>query len=634
MKIIKRLVFLFIAIAQFLPAQNISITKQTLSDTVKIAVISDAHYYSPSLGTTGKAFQNYLANDRKMIAESHELLASAISIIKSEKPSILLVAGDLTKDGEKVNHQAFAGFMKDIKNSGIKVFVIPGNHDVLNPESNSYLNDSVQHIPNVTPAEFAQIYSECGYGDALYRDPNSLSYIAEPVNGVWLFAMDACRYMENTTSAVTGGKFSTQTLNWILDKLAEAKQKNKFVIGMMHHGVVEHYTGQTLLFPDYVVSDYKNISSLFSANGMRYVFTGHYHAQDITRNTFAGGNDIYDIETGSLVTYPSPVRIVKITPDMKLDIYSKFIQTINYNTNGKPFPQYAKEYLIAGMNDLAYAMLTAPPQYGGYGLPDSTAKAVSPIIALAFTAHYSGDEKPDAATLQIIQSLVSSADPNSVLLGQAIYSLWTDLPPADNATIITPGTVIPVELTSFTAKTSGEKTVLAWSTATETNNRGFYIESRSESGSWSQIGFVKGNGNSTVTNSYSFTDSPGLTGKIYYRLKQIDFDGSSHYSNTVAINAGVPETFSLEQNYPNPFNPSTVISYSVPVKSSVKLIVTNILGREVAQLKNGASEAGKYQISFDGSKLSSGIYFVTISAQSLDGSKKVYQSCRKMMLIK
>lgn len=621
----KRHFFLILALfCQIISAQNTPLPKNPLADTLKIAIISDVHYFSPSLGTTGKAFQTYLANDRKMIAESHELLTSAVSIIKSEKPNILLVSGDLTKDGEKVNHQAFAGFMKDIKNSGIKVYVVPGNHDVNNPQSNRYNGDSAIFIPNITAQDFTQIYSDCGYSEAIYRDPNSLTYIVEPVSGVWLFAMDACRYAENTTSPVTGGKFSPATLNWILDKLAEAKQKNKFVLGMMHHGIVEHYTGQSVLFPDYVVNDYKNVSSLFSAAGMRFVFTGHYHAQDVTRNTFPAGNDIYDIETGSLVTYPSPVRIVKVTPDYKLDIYSKFIQTINYNTNGKTFPQYARDYLLAGMNDLAYGMLTAPVSLGGYGIPDSTAVKVAPIVAQAFTAHYAGDEKPDAATLMTLQSFLASSDPKTVMLGQSIGSLWTDLPPADNQLLITPNTALPVELTSFTANAVNNAVILSWSTATETNNKGFEIETKSESNNWTKIGFIAGHGTTSNKTSYSFTDHPGVSGKITYRLKQVDFNGTFSYSNTIEINtAAAPGTFALEQNYPNPFNPSTVISFSVPVKSRVKLVVTNILGNQVATLKNEVMEAGKYNVNFDASRLASGVYFYSLSTKNGSITKKM-----------
>ncbi|MBK6914154.1 MAG: T9SS type A sorting domain-containing protein [Ignavibacteriales bacterium] len=193
------------------------------------------------------------------------------------------------------------------------------------------------------------------------------------------------------------------------------------------------------------------------------------------------------------------------------------------------------------------------------------------------------------------------------------------------------GGTIPVELTSFTGTAQHNYVSLNWQTATETNNSGFKIE-RKQVGSpqssvgnqdWNQIAFVPGFGTTTEPKSYSFIDENLSSGKYQYRLKQIDFDGSFEYSNTVEVEVSTPVKFALEQNYPNPFNPSTVISYSLPQKEFVSIKVIDILGREVATLVNEVKPAGKFEVEFDASSLASGVYVYQIKAGSFTTSKKM-----------
>ncbi len=391
------------------------------------AVVSDCHYFATSLGSGGKAFEDYLNEDRKLIAESQAINESVFNTLKNENFNFLLIPGDLTKDGEKVSHTEFAKLLTALEATGKKVYVVPGNHDVSNPHSVSYSGDNATPTASVTPEEFAQIYKEFGYGEAIAKDPNSLSYIAEPTSGVWLFAMDPCRYKENNSSPITSGQYSEATLAWIKSQLAKAKELGKTVIGMQHHGLVEHFTGQKSnpISKDYVIENWQSVATDFATLGMQAVFTGHFHANDITKFT-AGGNSIYDIETGSLVTSPCPYRLVSLN-NTQMSISTKKVLNISYNTNGKSFQEYAMTYTLNGMIDLAKHMLKSE-----FGATEEQATEVAPLAGAAFLAHYNGDEAMPAEIAAAVSQMQSSPDISSQLLAGALLAIYTDLNPSDN----------------------------------------------------------------------------------------------------------------------------------------------------------------------------------------------------------
>ena len=185
---------------------------------------------------------------------------------------------------------------------------------------------------------------------------------------------------------------------------------------------------------------------------------------------------------------------------------------------------------------------------------------------------------------------------------------------------------LPVELNSFTAALADGIVNLNWETKTEIKNFGFDVERRNElqnNTKWEKIGFVQGNGNSNSPKQYSFIDNTVTDGKYSYRLKQIDTDGKYKYSDNVEIDLGSPAEFSLRQNYPNPFNPSTSIQYAIGNRQFVSLKVYDILGNEVATLVNEEKPTGTYEIDFDASNLTSGIYFYQLTAGSFSQTKKM-----------
>jgi hypothetical protein len=182
---------------------------------------------------------------------------------------------------------------------------------------------------------------------------------------------------------------------------------------------------------------------------------------------------------------------------------------------------------------------------------------------------------------------------------------------------------IPVELVSFNASVIRDAVELSWMTATETNNQGFSIERTTDGQSFEEIGYISGYGTTTEPQSYSYIDSKLETGSYSYRLKQIDFDGTYEYSNEINVEVELPIHYALEQNYPNPFNPSTKISYSIPVDGNVKLAVYNMLGEEVATIVNSYQKADRYEVNFDASGLSSGVYVYKLESANYTASRKL-----------
>ena len=189
-------------------------------------------------------------------------------------------------------------------------------------------------------------------------------------------------------------------------------------------------------------------------------------------------------------------------------------------------------------------------------------------------------------------------------------------------------TIVPVELTSLTASCINNSVSLNWSTVSELNNSGFEIERSTDKTDWKLIGLKEGNGTTSEPQQYSYSDdiSDITTSKLYYRLKQIDYDGTFEYSQVVEVEV-TPLTFSLEQNYPNPFNPSTKISWQSPVGSWQTLKVYDILGNDVATLVDEYREAGSYEVEFKSSvgslQLANGVYFYRLKSGDFIETKKM-----------
>ena len=397
---------------------------------LKIAVISDLHYMSPALmpedPESDYYFQMYLAQDPKLIQFSDPILRQAIAELKMAKPDIVLIPGDLTKDGELLSHETLIEILHELLDLNVKVFVVPGNHDVNNPEALDFSVSPPVPTDKISAEDFASMYGDFGYNDAIYRGEHSLSYICQPTEKLWILGIDACRYEENVEIAIVGGRIKPETMAWIQEKMAEAQANDIKVLAMMHHGILQHYYGQEQLDPGYLVENWPEMAAAFMQTGIKLVFTGHYHANDISQIS-VGKNTLSDVETGSLVTPPSPYRIM-ILDDNFIKIESKRITTIDF-----PFPP--------GLDFVTYSNLFLTQHLDGYfnyvlqkmyGVPEEQAFIVAPFLRNGVMAHYAGDEKIKPDERKKLNQLSLVVPPESSFLIDAINSFWTDLPIVDN----------------------------------------------------------------------------------------------------------------------------------------------------------------------------------------------------------
>ncbi|MCY1720439.1 metallophosphoesterase [Prolixibacteraceae bacterium Z1-6] len=423
------MIFLIVSCTEMdlLPEPESDLVLKSSSSKLKVAVITDIHYMDHSLlpenPEENADFQYLLFTSyNKMIELSEPIFLKTVSELKNEKPDVLLVTGDLAFNGEKVNHEIVKTKLQELSNAGTQVLVIPGNNDINSPDAKLYEGTGSTPISNITPEEFATIYGDFGYNEALYKDDHSLSYIFKLRDDLWILGIDACIYAPTNER---NGEININTLSWIQEKMAEANENGITVLAMMHFGIGEHYKDQRILLPTDLVNNFDIVSTSLMEAGIRFVFTGHSHANDIVELN-ANGNSMYDIETGSLITPLSPYRIVTLN-DNFIKIETKRITSIDSKAmpKGESFIVYSDSYLVEHL-DLFFSWYLVY----GFKLPSSMAEAYLPYLRNSMMAQFAGDEQllpPEERKIEELKEMFPENPVESI-----IKNLWNDLPPADD----------------------------------------------------------------------------------------------------------------------------------------------------------------------------------------------------------
>ena len=298
----------------------------------RIFLLSDPHVMSPDLvQAPDNATYLYVINhDRKLLPYSYEIFMACLDSIRALKPDLLLIPGDLTKDGELLSHQLVASCLQQLLDEGIPTVMIPGNHDMENGAAKVYTAAGQKNTDIVTVDEFATIYENFGWKDAYDRDPNSLTYAIEPIEGLCFICIDDCRLKSRGDTGKDDGEYgrvSDATLEWVLDQADRAKENGKVVIVTIHHQLLQHYNGQEQIMESAATENGESIARQLADHGVRLVLTGHMHMPSVsTIPGYETDERITEVSSASPVCYPSQYRILTLAEDLStVDVQTRYI---------------------------------------------------------------------------------------------------------------------------------------------------------------------------------------------------------------------------------------------------------------------------------------------------------------------
>lgn len=332
-------------------------------------IASDLHYQSPLMTDFGEAFQNFVRNDDGKVVEYVDSITDAfLAETAGKQPDALILSGDLTQNGEKVNHEELAKKLRLLESQGVPVVVIPGNHDINHPSAASFEGTEKKKADNINAEEFYSIYREFGYDEAMDRDENSLSYIYQADERYWLMMLDSCQYdPENKI----GGRIRKETLLWMEKWLERAREEQVMVIPVAHHNLLKEST----LYPeDCTLENAVQVIDLLEQYGLPVYISGHLHLQRVKKHGNGGPSQaeesygIYEIVSDSMVIPPCQYGELRWQEDGSVQYETCPVDVAGWaasqgitDENLLNFPQYSGDFLIETVQNQVYGALSAIP---------------------------------------------------------------------------------------------------------------------------------------------------------------------------------------------------------------------------------------------------------------------------------
>lgn len=300
---------------------------------LKFYLITDTHFFKNSLGARGEEYDKFMRFEQKCFAETENINRSVFDWLKTaDEADIVLIAGDLSFNGEKESHLGFIELLKELKASGKKIFVVTADHDF--KDAPFAFDETGRLTPEGTKRdELFDLYYDYGFGNAIAVDRKHLSYVAQLGDGVRLLALN---------NDYDGREYDKEQLEWIREQAQKAKDDGQIMFAMNHYPLLP---GQPLfsVIPSAVQKNSSAVTTMLADLGVHLVFTGHMHNQSINFKVTPSGSKFYDVCTGSIIADPAIIRHVTIKEDNTVDIKSIPTPDFEWDTNGKDCKQYLSD---------------------------------------------------------------------------------------------------------------------------------------------------------------------------------------------------------------------------------------------------------------------------------------------------
>ena len=271
----------------------------TPMEPVTLAVATDTHFIAPTLTDNGESFTRVIANaDGKVMRFSSALMEAFFAQIESEHPDALILSGDLTFNGARESHEAFAACCAQLQAAGVPVLVLPGNHDLNSLQAARFHGDTYELVDGLDAEGFRRLYAPFGYDDALSEDEHSLSYVCALRPGLRLLFVDC-----NTASEMD--TVPAESFDWIESQLKDAAEAGDRVIAVSHQTVLQH---NSRFAQGFVITNRDRLLRLYRKYHVSLSLCGHMHLQH-----WKQVSGLTEILTGALSVQPCEYGVLHLS---------------------------------------------------------------------------------------------------------------------------------------------------------------------------------------------------------------------------------------------------------------------------------------------------------------------------------
>lgn len=322
---------------------------------LKVTILTDIHFYSKRNGASGAAYLIDNDHNQKLIGESEEVVKQAFRLIVEDKDSdIVLIHGDITNNGEIYSHEDIVPLLKELRNSGKKIFVTYSTHDYRRveegvvPTARGYDGDNIISVPVANLEQVREYYKEFGHDQAIAVHEPTFSYVAQIADGYRIMAL-------NDDTGYRRSGYKDDQMDWIKEQYDKAIAENQYIIAMAHHPVLAPSPLYDIIggLQDIIDNNIATANKLADI-GINCIFTGHTHIHDISYMFSDNKNVFYDVSTGSLVGYPPTMRKVEFNPkDNLIDVKTHIIQEVEGIDMGElKLPMYIRKNFFGMIEEI------------------------------------------------------------------------------------------------------------------------------------------------------------------------------------------------------------------------------------------------------------------------------------------